>query len=147
MRRPQIAPTISIASSSGAVRPRTTTSTDARDHVCLRAAEGGCGHEATSLKRRALREASLMSKCRGVLNAGVMIYHNTIRSTAGMMFCLLALLASQTALAAESRRATAAQPLPQSVLILDQYAASLPWVGARNSAFRTLLNAGRVVPI
>src|SRR6476659_9937456 len=41
----------------------------------------------------------------------------------------------------------AAEPLPQSVLILDQYAASLPWVGARNSAFRTLLNAGRVVPI
>ena len=41
----------------------------------------------------------------------------------------------------------AAQPLPQSVLILDQYAASLPWVGARNSAFRTVLNAGRVVPI
>ena len=76
-----------------------------------------------------------------------MTYHNTIRSTAGMMFCLLALLASQTALAAESRRVTAAQPLPQSVLILDQYAASLPWVGARNSAFRTLLNAGRVVPI
>jgi signal transduction histidine kinase len=41
----------------------------------------------------------------------------------------------------------AAQPLPQSVLILDQYAGSLPWVGARNGAFRTLLNAGRVVPI
>ncbi|MGB9364454.1 MAG: ABC transporter substrate binding protein [Xanthobacteraceae bacterium] len=41
----------------------------------------------------------------------------------------------------------AAQPLPQSVLILDQYAASLPWVGARNSAFRALLNAGRVVPV
>jgi signal transduction histidine kinase len=41
----------------------------------------------------------------------------------------------------------AAQPLPQSVLILDQYAASLPWVGVRNSAFRTLLNTGRVVPI
>jgi signal transduction histidine kinase len=41
----------------------------------------------------------------------------------------------------------AAQPLPQSVLILDQYAGSLPWVGARNSAFRALLNAGRVVPI
>jgi len=76
-----------------------------------------------------------------------MTYHNTIRSTAGAMFCLLALLASRTALAAESRPVTAAQPLPQSVLILDQYAASLPWVGARNSAFRTLLNAGRVVPI
>ena len=41
----------------------------------------------------------------------------------------------------------AAQPLPQSVLILDQYAGSLPWVGARNGAFRTALNAGRVVPI
>jgi signal transduction histidine kinase len=37
--------------------------------------------------------------------------------------------------------------LPQSVLILDQYAGSLPWVGARNTAFRTLLNAGRAVPI
>ena len=42
---------------------------------------------------------------------------------------------------------SAAQPLPQSVLILDQYAGSLPWVGARNTAFRTMLNAGRVVPI
>ena len=40
-----------------------------------------------------------------------------------------------------------AQSLPQSVLILDQYAGSLPWVGARNSAFRTLVNAGRTVPI
>jgi ABC-type uncharacterized transport system substrate-binding protein len=40
-----------------------------------------------------------------------------------------------------------AQPLPQSVLVLDQYAGSLPWVGARNAAFRTLLNAGRAVPV
>jgi signal transduction histidine kinase len=40
-----------------------------------------------------------------------------------------------------------AQPLPQSVLILDQYAGSLPWVGARNAAFRTLLNAGCAVPV
>jgi signal transduction histidine kinase len=41
----------------------------------------------------------------------------------------------------------AAQPLQQSVLIFDQYAGSLPWVGARNAAFRTVLNAGRVVPV
>jgi hypothetical protein len=41
----------------------------------------------------------------------------------------------------------AAQPLPRSVLLLDQYGGSLPWVGARNTAFRTLLNAGRTVPI
>jgi hypothetical protein len=41
----------------------------------------------------------------------------------------------------------AAQALPQSVLILDQYAGSLPWVSARNAAFRTLLNAGRDVPV
>ena len=68
------------------------------------------------------------------------------------MFRWLALLACQVALAAPIASVLlpgtlAAQPLPQSVLILDQYAASLPWVGARNSAFRTLLNAGRVVPI
>jgi signal transduction histidine kinase len=41
----------------------------------------------------------------------------------------------------------AAQSLPQSVLILDQYAGALPWVSARNAAFRTLLNAGRAVPV
>jgi signal transduction histidine kinase len=41
----------------------------------------------------------------------------------------------------------AAEPLPQSVLVLDQYAGSLPWVSARNGAFRTLLNAGRAVPV
>ncbi len=41
----------------------------------------------------------------------------------------------------------AAQPLPRSVLLFDQYGGSLPWVGARNTAFRTLLNAGRTVPI
>jgi signal transduction histidine kinase len=41
----------------------------------------------------------------------------------------------------------AAQSLPQSVLILDQYAGALPWVGARNAAFRTLVNAGRAVPV
>jgi signal transduction histidine kinase len=41
----------------------------------------------------------------------------------------------------------AAQPLPRSVLLIDQYGGSLPWVGARNTAFRTLLNAGRTVPI
>jgi signal transduction histidine kinase len=29
----------------------------------------------------------------------------------------------------------------------DQYSGSLPWVSARNTAFRTLLNAGREVPI
>jgi hypothetical protein len=37
--------------------------------------------------------------------------------------------------------------LPRSVLLFDQYGGSLPWVGARNTAFRTLLNAGRTVPI
>src|ERR1044072_4870928 len=76
-----------------------------------------------------------------------MIYRHTVRSTAGMLLFLLVTLAFPTCLAAEAKRVTAAEPLPQSVLILDQYAASLPWVGARNSAFRTLLNAGRVVPI
>jgi signal transduction histidine kinase len=75
-----------------------------------------------------------------------MSYLRTIRSAARMM-SLLALLACQAALAAESKRVMAAEPVPQSVLILDQYAASLPWVGARNSAFWTRLNAGRVVPI
>ena len=38
---------------------------------------------------------------------------------------------------------SAAQPLPRSVLILDQYSGSLPWVGARNAAFRTLVNTNR----
>ena len=41
----------------------------------------------------------------------------------------------------------AAQPLPQSILVLDQYAASLPWVGARSRAFRALLNVGRLCAI
>jgi signal transduction histidine kinase len=41
----------------------------------------------------------------------------------------------------------APQSLPRSVLLLDQYAGSLPWVGLRNAAFRTRLNAGREVPI
>jgi len=40
----------------------------------------------------------------------------------------------------------AAQPVPHSVLLLDQYAGSLPWVGARNAAFRTRLNEGRIAP-
>jgi signal transduction histidine kinase len=40
-----------------------------------------------------------------------------------------------------------AQTLPRSVLILDPFAANLPWAGARNTAFRTTLNAGRGVPI
>lgn len=77
--------------------------------------------------------------------------HGKRRATAAMMLRLSAWLARQVALAASIALLLpgmlAAQPLPQSVLILDQYAASLPWVGARNSAFRTLLNAGRVVPI
>ncbi len=81
-----------------------------------------------------------------------MIYRQRIRATAGMMVRWLALLACQAALAVVIASALlsgtlAAQPLPQSVLILDQYAGSLPWVGARNSAFRMLLNAGRVVPV
>jgi signal transduction histidine kinase len=42
---------------------------------------------------------------------------------------------------------SAAQPLPHSVLLVDQYAGSLPWVGLRNTAFRTLLNASRTVPV
>jgi hypothetical protein len=42
---------------------------------------------------------------------------------------------------------SAAQPLPQTVLLLDQYAGSLPWVGARNTAFRALLAKDRGVPI
>ncbi len=42
---------------------------------------------------------------------------------------------------------SAAPPLPRSVLVLDQYGGSLPWVGARNMAFRTLLNAGRTAPV
>ena len=74
-----------------------------------------------------------------------MLYGHTVPSAAGLIVCLLA--TCQGALAAEPKRVTAPEPVPQSVLILDQYAASLPWVGARNSAFRTLLNAGRVVPI
>jgi len=40
-----------------------------------------------------------------------------------------------------------AQPLPHSVLLLDQYGGPLPWVGIRNYIFRTLLNSGRAVPI
>ena len=80
-----------------------------------------------------------------------MAYRQT-GATAGIMFRMLARLACQVALTAVAVLALlpgklVAQPLPQSVLILDQYAASLPWVGARNTAFRTLLNAGRVVPI
>src|SRR5262252_7288791 len=39
----------------------------------------------------------------------------------------------------------AVQPLPRSVLLLDQYGGSLPWVGAPNTAFRTLLNASRTI--
>jgi hypothetical protein len=42
---------------------------------------------------------------------------------------------------------SAAQPLPRSVLILDQYAGSLPWVGLRNTVFRMALNAGRAASI
>jgi len=81
-----------------------------------------------------------------------MTYRERIGATAGMMIRLWAPLARQVALLGSIVSVLlpgllAAQPLPQSVLILDQYAGSLPWVGARNSAFRTLLNAGRVVPI
>src|SRR4051794_10955050 len=43
--------------------------------------------------------------------------------------------------------AVTAEPLPRSVLVLDQYGGPLPWVGIRSHAFRTLLNAGRAVPI
>ncbi len=42
---------------------------------------------------------------------------------------------------------SAAQPPPRSVLVLDQYGGSLPWVGVRNTTFRGLLNAGRTVPV
>ena len=38
---------------------------------------------------------------------------------------------------------SAAQPLPRSVLILDQYSGSLPWVSTRNASFRTLISADR----
>src|SRR3954467_6734692 len=40
-----------------------------------------------------------------------------------------------------------ADPLPRSVLVLDQYGGPLPWVGIRSHAFRTLLNTRRAVPI
>jgi signal transduction histidine kinase len=42
---------------------------------------------------------------------------------------------------------SAAEPLPRSVLILDPFAGNLPWVGARNAAFRATLNSGRAWPI
>ena len=41
----------------------------------------------------------------------------------------------------------AANPLPRTVLLLDQYSGSLPWVGIRNTAFRTQLHVGRAEPI
>ena len=79
---------------------------------------------------------------------GVMAYRDTIHSTAGTMFCCLVLHVCQVALAAPIASvllsgALAAQPLPQSVLILDQYAASLPWVGARTA--RSGLCSTRIV--
>jgi signal transduction histidine kinase len=41
----------------------------------------------------------------------------------------------------------AAELLPRTVLILDPFDGSYPWVFARNAAFRTTLNAGQAVPI
>jgi hypothetical protein len=40
-----------------------------------------------------------------------------------------------------------ANPLPRSVLLLDQYSGSLPWVGARNGAFRAQLQESRTEPV
>jgi hypothetical protein len=62
-----------------------------------------------------------------------------MRSLSRIFIWLIVILAPAISAAAES--------LPRSVLIIDPFDASIPWVGARNTAFRTNLNAGRAVPI
>ena len=100
----------------------------------------------------ALRERSLMPNCCGSLGRGNDLpSHHSLDSRcdvplAGALACQVA-LAAPIASVLLPGTTLVAQPLPQSILVLDQYAASFPWVGARNSAFRRVLNAGRVVPI
>jgi signal transduction histidine kinase len=81
-----------------------------------------------------------------------MCYRHGFHPKAGTLACWLLRYLGRIAVAASVASVFVsstliAQPLPQSVLIVDQYAASLPWVAARNSQFRTLLNVDRVVRI